>query len=1763
MPAPAEPTPAPAPAPAPAPQAAKPAVAPASSRDADDTPTQVPELADPDPATPAPQHVIAGVPVDPDDTIAAELLARSARIAPDDPVGAARALVELGIHVERTRGDAAAARRFYEESRTLVRLFEPALDRLRRLVPAAIEPEVMLSLVDDAIVAAETDRARADLFGERARLLAALGRLPEARAAFEEALGLAPEHPAALRGLEAVLRADGSPEAVHALAGHLETLAERYAPAEGKADGDARLTAWMLVERATLLEERLGEPDLALGALERAIAFESTPGPVRDAFTRHLVRNDRAQALVQALASEAEREPDDARASRLDYAAARLLSARLQSAEDAIPLLERAASRAPSNTKAAWRALTHLVGLLEDAGSWEPAASVRQRRLALLTEPDAIAFEQVRLSAIFDLIGRADRAALHAARALELTPDDPATLERLDRALLRLGRHEDRLHAWARQANGDRPTPVRVAALTRAADIAERHLGRRDEALSLLRAAWSIDPSNQDVFDALSALLAARPATQPAVDQAHVRARIDLYAQAAAAAESTARRLAMLEKLALLWEEEVGDHTRAIEALDQVLAVEPQRLGAILAMQRNAERAGQAPRLVQALVAEAGLTSDVPLARRLLLRAAEVQSSRVGDRDRALALVGRALDLDGDHPDALRALARHSERAGRHGEARGALLRLVKTTADPRAKFSMWLEIATLDELRRKDPDAAVQALQNASLAKPTHPHPHAEIVRLLRGTGDHEALATALLALAAATKSPARAADLYFDAAEVQLLALGRDEGALQSLLAAEATFHGQEYDPCTLETAERILVRRGAHEGRAALYSRWLERKPAPAIDHAIRVALADLLAPTAPDQSAAILRDLLRVVPTHVPALRMLEHLHRAMRDDRALASVLRAQADVLSSRSARCGALWENVRVGRRDADDDALDVLSRIASLDPGDGAALDGILHLASLPRDAAAPGEPADAPRSMRSPSLLLTALAAKKELAPSPVSRSMLETERCLLLERVGTDDPSVLGTALAGYRSALVHWPESMLAARGVERLATQLGDHEAILESQLALAALVLKDDERALCFVRAAEIVAALGGEGSEARATELHEKALSSDPDCAPAMEALVHFLATRPDHLVDLFRVALEKARQDAQIFGLGKAIGDSVLRAVDAGASSPEPGVGIAAMRRALEKRPDDVPTLLVMARLQRAQRLFPDARETLVHLVEVTREADALTTAHFSLAELYEGPLGRLDLAEAAIQAILKLEGRNKRAWGRQYEIAKARGDRGRAVHALSCLVEIAAHPTERTEAGMRLADACLEGDDRPAAVRAICDAIVSSPPDPRPWSALARMFREGTPDGAAGYADALKQLLEIAGARRLPLDPRWLTTLGHLETTILSRPADAIGHLQHAVALPGAAPDARALLGRALEGACRHVESIQVLRTLFTVDIETGARIEDLGATLGSLESALAKEGRLDERLAVEEVRACLGLVTGDRFATLRARRLPEGAPRMGSLAGPELGRLLLPEARSPLLDLCAAVQPIAGKALRIELTTFGIGSRDRVGPRDGHPTRALADRIARAIGVEAFELYLSPVWQGAARVYPGDPPAIIAASSFADLPEPEQLFALARLLVRVALGPTFLDELTPEALDGFLLASLRTVDAGFGAGELARPRELAAQGLIAHVQRAIGRRQKKLIEEIVLPVLLPGFDVRPFSLALRRTEYRAALLLSGDVIAAIDHLRRIEAARIPDEARSLLKHPVTSELIRFALQPESPAERRRLGTMISA
>ena len=122
------------------------------------------------------------------------------------------------------------------------------------------------------------------------------------------------------------------------------------------------------------------------------------------------------------------------------------------------------------------------------------------------------------------------------------------------------------------------------------------------------------------------------------------RALVELYAQAAEQAQDSGRKTAYLEKVALLWEELLGDPARAARAYEQVLAIDADHRGAVLGLQRTATRSGDTRTLARALLDEARLSNDGPARSALQTRAAAAFAE--SDPARARQLVRDVLGRD-------------------------------------------------------------------------------------------------------------------------------------------------------------------------------------------------------------------------------------------------------------------------------------------------------------------------------------------------------------------------------------------------------------------------------------------------------------------------------------------------------------------------------------------------------------------------------------------------------------------------------------------------------------------------------------------------------------------------------------------------------------------------------------------------------------------------------------------------------------------------------------------------------------------------------------------------------------------------------------------------------------------------------------------------------------------------------------------------------------------------------------------------------------
>jgi hypothetical protein len=95
----------------------------------------------------------------------------------------------------------------------------------------------------------------------------------------------------------------------------------------------------------------------------------------------------------------------------------------------------------------------------------------------------------------------------------------------------------------------------------------------------------------------------------PTIPPACVRASTSTSRRRLRPADS-ARKIAHLEKLALIWEDEVRAPDRALAVFNEILTLEPNRRSAILGLARCAARAGNARELLRALVLEADVAGD-------------------------------------------------------------------------------------------------------------------------------------------------------------------------------------------------------------------------------------------------------------------------------------------------------------------------------------------------------------------------------------------------------------------------------------------------------------------------------------------------------------------------------------------------------------------------------------------------------------------------------------------------------------------------------------------------------------------------------------------------------------------------------------------------------------------------------------------------------------------------------------------------------------------------------------------------------------------------------------------------------------------------------------------------------------------------------------------------------------------------------------------------------------------------------------------------
>lgn len=592
-----------------------------------------------------------------------------------------------------------------------------------------------------------------------------------AEASFREILELDENDVQALAGLEELKRNAGDYE------GLSEVLLEKTEKVES-----AEARAGILQELGQIYERHLDDADNALVAWIQALA--DVPSDTKSIRAIERIAGGDAERWNEVLSSlnEAVQEPDeDTDAVGLYVLMGKWYAERLRRPDFALPCYGQAI--ALDATCAA--AYDGTIELYERSQSWQEMVQVLESRAA--AEQNVAAARDYRAQAadvVLRRLGDTDKAVGLFQNVLADDPTHPTALDALEAI------HEERKE-WAelsklieeriKQLGGS----AKAKQLVRLAEVHEDRLDDFDKATANYEAAIKVDASCLDAYKGLERVF-ARTNNYPKLLEC-LEGQLELAATAR-------QKIAILEHIGAIQEEEFVDVEKAIEAYQKVVDIDAGNESANPALARLFRTQGRFDDLVTVLERHAQASEDNERKAGLLHQAATALMADVGAPERALEVAERILAFAPEHADGLALVARLKAQAGDAAAAVAAADKLADAESDPTKKVARYIEAAMILE-EAGDRDKAIERYKRALDIDEENAGAAAALRRLYAERGDAKGAAELIRRELEVAEGKSRKAQLH---AELGVLSATR----LDEIGEARASFRtALELDPtCTL---------------------------------------------------------------------------------------------------------------------------------------------------------------------------------------------------------------------------------------------------------------------------------------------------------------------------------------------------------------------------------------------------------------------------------------------------------------------------------------------------------------------------------------------------------------------------------------------------------------------------------------------------------------------------------------------------------------------------------------------------------------------------------------------------------------------------------------------------------------------------------------------------------------------------------------------------------------------------------------------------
>jgi cellulose synthase operon protein C len=1628
-------------------------------------------------------------------------LVGSWRRAGVDPYRGARLHFEIARLLEVPLGDLDGAAEHYQKAHALWPEHIPTLRGARRVLTRKGNLQAVLPLFDVEVRRASDPRHKARVLYEKGLLLEhRLGDRQRAREAFRAAVNLDDSNAAFLVALERVER---QAESWH-------DLDRTYERASNVVTGDARYRAALLCQRARLAEVRDHDDKAATELYQAALEVDPKALVALHGLKRLYYSGKRWGELIGVLRLECDCAADAAVRAMADYRIGRIYVDSLGKLDEGIQALEQAIQETPDDKMIA----EELARLYERAARPRQWVGALERLVALAGTSGTEAGLLHRIAQLYEeQLDDADSAIRWYERELALDRTYVPALQALGRLYGARGKWQQLADMLRAEAEATEVPQRRAAAYARLAEVLEVRLGQAEAAAEQHARALAAAPGYAPSFEALSRLYTA-------AGKFHDLAA--LYETAVDNAEDDETRITYLFKIGRLHEDSLGLPAEAVLAYRRVLDLKPDHIGALHAIQRTAERAGRYPELVDALEREASAIADPRRIVALYHRAGEILEEKLGDAEGALSRYRKVIGIDAKYAPALASLGRAHYYGGRWEELIDVYRQELRLSGTAGQAAGILYKIGEICEQRLGRDDEAIAAYRQALEREPQHGPSRRALSNKLEKLGQWAELVKVVeFELASITSDELRARTLFRlgELYENRLSQPARALGAYDQALKAVPGFRP------ALDGRARLLAQAGDWERLVKELSREAEASADPVLLVAALLREGELWRDELgrPEQAIRCYEAVLGREPAHVGALLALEQLYSDTKRHKELAGVFEMQARVVTDVGARIAALRELARLQEAEAlasPEQVRQTLYAILQLDPNDAGALGELERLALADGDR----------QLMAHVDANLAALVNLPEVMASHHTR---------LAEALESNGDRA---ALRVYRAALASDPENFAATRGLSRLAEQYAEPE-LLEQAAEGEARVTHDlDTAARLLLRAATLRAKAGdaeaAKSAVLRALELH-----------PAHEETAATLCTllsqagEVDRLIHALSHAALTAHSKERVIALWLEVATLQSEAKN---SVP---AALATLRRVTQLAPSHVQALMRQAELYardgqwvRAVKRFEKALSSGAADAEKVR-------IHRELARIYDQKLSDKERALASLRQVLSSVPDDREVLRRVFEIQLELGDPSELGETAARLVTATDDEQVRALALGHLARIEREQGKRGDALNhyeQVVGLVGLGPIATEFRGLIEQQSGAERSAGFGGYVRALTHYLEGSRAPEQIADV--CEELARVLSSELSDHEQALVMLRRAL---NAAPERSSLhgdLARLHKSLGQLPEAAAEIRLLIDADVN---RV-DAWRELSDLFAAMQRP--IEATLALEPIVA-MGAATETETAAVGARR----ARATEAAAFDDAGLKLINAVGTPDIvgDLVAPLGDVLPKLYPPELERHGLSVRDKIGARASHPLRALAERLARMLGVADFDLYLSRADGLVPRVELTDPVGLVLPEEVTRFTEKEQAFLVARLLCNVARRLHIVDRLSPRELEVLLAAAGRNAQPGYGSG---LTDEETLNALARRVSKSTPWVRRRVVDDAALRFAgAADVDASAWHANVRRTAAFAAVVIVDDLVAATDMLRRYESGAEESEAGVDVEEFVR-DLMLFWVSESAFALRRRLGIL---